>query len=69
MITNSTIIWWFDIISSKKWHTYMFPRSYISASDFFTIIGLIVETTLKFISNTRYKAFGYRVEIYKRDTD
>ena len=30
-------------------------------SDTFTIIGLIAETTLKFINNTRYKVFGYRV--------
>ena len=30
-------------------------------SDTFSIIGLISETTLKFINNTRYKVFGYSV--------
>ena len=37
----------------------VFPRSYIYMSDSFPIIGLIVETTLTFISNTRYKIFEY----------
>ena len=56
MITNSTVISWFNLLSTKRWHTYMFPRSYMSVSDTFAVIGLIAETALKFISKTRYKA-------------
>ena len=37
----------------------MFPRSYIYVSDTFTIIGLILETTVKFVNKTGFKVFGY----------
>ena len=36
----------------------MFTNSNDQVSDTFTIIGLIAESTLKFINNTRGKIFG-----------
>ena len=61
MITNGTIIVWFDSHSSKRRNSNVFPESYIKVSDTFAIIELIAETTLKFITNTRYNIFGYGV--------
>ena len=59
-------IWWFGLPSSQRWYIYMFTRSYIKFSHTFIRIGLIVETTLGFINNIRYKVFGYRVFVTKR---
>ena len=39
-------------------YTNMFTNFSIQVSDTFTIIGLIAESTQKFISNTRSKIFG-----------
>ena len=47
-------------LSSKTWHTYVLPWSY-NVPDTLNITGLIAETTLKFINNSRYKIFGYKV--------
>ena len=60
MITNRTVIDWCNL-SSKRWHTYVLPRSYVLVSDTLAIIEFIVETILKFINNSRHKIFGYRV--------
>ena len=49
MITNSTVVNWFDHLFCKKLHTYEFPRSYIYMADTLSIIGPIAETTLNFI--------------------
>ena len=50
--------WLVDHLSSKRWHIYVPPRSYISMSDTLTMIALIAQTTLKFINNPRYKILG-----------
>ena len=39
-------------------YTNMFTISYIQVSNTFTLIGLIVESTMKFINDTRSKIFG-----------
>ena len=47
-----------DLFTGKWWYTNMLTNSNIQVSHTFTIIGLIAESTLKFISDTRSKIFG-----------
>ena len=47
-----------NLLSAKWWYTSIFTNSNIQVSHTFTIIGLITESTLKFINNTRSKIFG-----------
>ena len=61
MITSTTVIDWFDLLSSKRWNTYVFPRPYIYVLDTLATMGLIAEITLTFINISRYKIFGYKV--------
>ena len=45
-----------NLFFGKCWSTNMFTNSYIRVSN--TIIGLIAESTLKLINDTRSKIFG-----------
>ena len=47
-----------NLFSGKWWYTSMFTNSNIEVSHTFTTIGLIAESTLKFINDTRSKIFG-----------
>ena len=56
-------MWWFNLLSVRGDTPICSPDLIIAL---FTITGLIVETTLKFINDTRYKVFGYRVFVMER---
>ena len=47
-----------NLLSGKWWYTNMFTSSNIQVSHAFTIIGLIAESTMKFINDYRSKIFG-----------
>ena len=61
MIRSTTVIDWFELLSSKLWNTYVFPRSYISVLNTLATIGLNAETQVIFINISRYKIFEYKV--------
>ena len=66
MVANSTTLG-LNVLLGQWWDPDMLSNSYIKVSYAFTIIGFMVESTLKFIDDTRCKSHGntiFKTKLY-----